>query len=619
MPGPAASTGREDAMRRHRLVRLSPLAFALVGLFGPLGASPVVAASGAYSLVTFDDRIKSVPPGDGDPARVSNQYRDDLGIEFHEDAVYAFGAAGDGGLARSGPNALACFDGIDRCPTAVGWGFDAPQGWIEAWVGFGVAHPGVEIPIMIIGFDARDQRVAESRTTIPASDNPSPVSVPVWAATNGDPTIVRVEITRPGAGIGGVIVDDVAFAKGTPPPDLALLGPSATLNNGSIAVAGLITNVGPVPVPAFTATIDGPSGVTSVPIGGLDPGQSSPLAATVDLPVGFSEPFAHIGVVVGGDLPVADENPSDNMFNQDVLLPVPASSPVSTEPPAAPPTIAPSTPAPAQPGSPAQSTNLFPILLVVAAVAGIGVAAKVLWPRPRPLAVPQSAALHGEATTENGVKVTIDVDGEQATATVEFDDVTVTVDGSGPSSIKVQDGPPPKSCQPLRFGNLADRRCWYAQRQVTVARADGRVRGLTIVVERGPEVGATEPVPDALTQRILQLDTAKDRQAATAAALRDLTELASNVVGSMDGASRLIVLGRVAWLKVPAQITLHACLGTGAEGAFKKLSPIQHTWDVMHNRKLAAGPVRAGEEPGDSIRDVIAAAIDQAGRPQPLL
>ena len=611
-------------MRTSLGIRRVRQAIILAGLLGALGASPVVAVPGTYSLVTFDDRITSVPPGDGDPARVSNQYRDDFGIEFHEDTVFAFGAPADGGLARSGPNALACFDGIDRCAPAVGWSFDTPQGWIEAWVGFGVAHPDVDIPIVITGLDATGQTVAESHATIPASDGPSPVSVPVWAATNGDPTIVRAWITRPDGSIGGVIVDDVAFAKITPPPDLALLGPSAMLNNGSIAVAGLITNVGPVPVPPFTAEIDGPSGVTPVPIGGLDPGQSSPLAATMDLPSGFSDPFAHIGVVIGGDLPVADANPLDNVFSQDVVLQVPVSPRVPSVPPgepsAAAPTIAPFTPAPSgQPSPPAPSTDPFPILLVVAAGAGAVVVARVLRPNPRPPAVPQSAALHGEATTENGVKVKIDVDGEEATATIEFEDVTVTVDGSGPSSLKVQDGPPPKSCQPLRFGSLGDRRCWYAQRQVMVAQADGRVRALTIVVERGPAIGATEPVPDALTRRILQLDTAQDRQAATAAALRDLTELASNVAGSVDDATRLIVRGRVAWLNVPAQITLYACLGTGAQGAFKKLPLLQHTWDVMQNRDLATGPVQAGEEPGDSIRVVIAAAIDQAGRPQPLL
>ena len=150
-----------------------------------------------------------------------------------------------------------------------------------------------------------------------------------------------------------------------------------------------------------------------------------------------------------------------------------------------------------------------------------------------------------------------------------------------------------------------------------VAPADGRVRALKIVVEGGPVVVPADPVPDELLQRIFGLDKATDRQATTAAVVGELTERATNLATSL-GARRLTIQGRVSWLNVPAQVTLFACLASEAEGAFKKLKTFQRSWDVVHDCDLATGQLPAGGEPGDSIKDIVLAAIDQAGRPHRL-
>jgi hypothetical protein len=613
-------------MRRHRPVRLTQLAFALGAMFGALGLGVHAAAAvtGAYSVVSFDDRIKAFRPGDSTVARVSDQYRQDLGIQFHEDTVYDVGAPLEGGLARSGPNVLACFGQVGSCPKEIGWSFVSPQGWIEIWVGFDGPHPD-GVPISITGSDTQGQPVARTDIVIPASNDPTPVNTPIWAATkDGSATIVRVVVQRGDGDLGSVLIDDVAFAPATPPPDLALTGATLTASNGSISASGSIANVGPVPVDPFTVQIDGPAGTTELSFGGLAPGQSIPLDTTIELPDGFTGQTAHVRIVVAPDLGVPDANPADNVIEENVALPLPppsapaseAPSAPASEAPSAPPTVAPS----AAPVPTPTPTDVSPLLVGLLAVVGIVLAAAAIlktW-SPRPPRPARTAEIRGEATTENGVKVSIDVDGEHATATVEFDQVTVTVDTGGSASVEVKDGPPPKSCSALRLDNLANGQCWYAQRQVTVARADGRVRELKIIVEGERGLGSDVPVPDQLTQRILQLEGAGDRQAATTAVLLELSERATNLAGLVDGASRLTIRSRVAWLKVPAQVTLFACLGTGAEGAFKKLKPLQHSWDILRERDLATGPLPVGEEPGDAIRTIVAAAIDRARRPQPL-
>jgi hypothetical protein len=590
-------------MRSFRLTRSARVALGLGAAWLTLAISiPIAtAASAPYTVVGFDDRLETVPPGGGEPTLVTDQYGNE-GIVFGPTDVYAFAVdAAPVGLARSGPNVIArCIIAPDGCAGPITWRFLEPQGWVEAWVGMASGH--VDIDVLLSAFDDHDVVAAEARVTIPASTGPTPAMIPIWAESGSGATIHRVEVTTTTDRIDGLILDDVAFAQIAPGPDLALMDLRGTTSGTTIDVTGAVANVGVVPVPAFALRIDGPAGSADVPMAALDPGQSAPFEAAADIPAGFVDPFAHLAITAGSDLLDRELNPADNTRTIDVAVPLVATEappePSGTPAPPAP-TIAPTVEPSAGSGPPAGSTDLLPVAVGVGALVALAVGGLAWW---RSLGARATRPVTDDST------VSIEVDGGHVTATLESEHVTITADDGGQVSIRFQDGEPPSSCPPLTLRNVLNPQCWYAKRELLVEPAGGQVEELRIVVTDRAGAATDSVVSADLLRQILEPGDPKTREARTAAIVRELASVAANLVDSVAGPSRLRVVARVAFLKVPGKVTVYRCAASGQTGMFRPVRSIDHVFGISRPRLLdEIAATTAGDAISGSIQRSIAA------------
>ena len=193
-------------------ITLSLLVSCLVssGLMSSQFMANKVWASPASNVIDFEDR--------SDRELIFNQYAN-LGVIFHGSSVRAFSQLP--GFAHSGAKAVQpCPFATEFCIAPITLSFTAPQNHVKVW--FGLEFPFNEQKMVVLrAFNSSGMQVGESSHSVPASTNPTPVSIPLEVTTqNANITSVIVTIDNAATCLctAGLTIDDIEFDSAGPPP-----------------------------------------------------------------------------------------------------------------------------------------------------------------------------------------------------------------------------------------------------------------------------------------------------------------------------------------------------------------------------------------------------------------